>query len=83
MTIKLALLKLRSRQMFRLECYLLSLVLALMASPALAHSEAGVAIDFMDGDHVFLTSGVTAGEHVVTVGVPELRGAEFGVGEGE
>jgi urease accessory protein len=49
MTIKLALLKLRSRQMFRLECYLLSLVLALMASPALAHSEAGVAIDFMGG----------------------------------
>jgi multidrug efflux pump subunit AcrA (membrane-fusion protein) len=42
-----------------------------------------VAIDFMDDDHIFLTAGVTAGENVVTVGVPELRGAEFGVGEGE
>jgi hypothetical protein len=42
-----------------------------------------VAIDFMDADHIFLTTGVTAGENVVTVGVPELRGAEFGVGEGE
>ena len=42
-----------------------------------------VAIDFMDDDHIFLSTGVTAGEDVVTVGVPELRGAEFGVGEGE
>jgi len=42
-----------------------------------------IAIDFMDDDHIFLTTGVTAGENVVTVGVPELRGAEFGVGEGE
>lgn len=42
-----------------------------------------VAIDFMDDDHIFLANGVTAGEDVVTVGVPELRGAEFGVGEGE
>ena len=42
-----------------------------------------VAIDFMDDDHIFLTTGITAGENVVTVGVPELRGAEFGVGEGE
>jgi multidrug efflux pump subunit AcrA (membrane-fusion protein) len=42
-----------------------------------------VAIDFMDDGHIFLTTGVTAGEDVVTVGVPELRGAEFGVGEGE
>ena len=42
-----------------------------------------VAIDFMDDDHIFLSTGVAAGETVVTVGVPELRGAEFGVGEGE
>lgn len=42
-----------------------------------------VAIEFMDDDHIFLATGVTAGEDVVTVGVPELRGAEFGVGEGE
>ena len=42
-----------------------------------------VAIDFMDADHIFLATGLTAGEDVVTVGVPELQGAEFGVGEGE
>src|SRR5262245_49836580 len=42
-----------------------------------------VVIDFMNADHVFLSSGVTANDTVVTVGVPELQGAEFGVGEGE
>ena len=42
-----------------------------------------VVIDFMNADHIFLTSGVTADDTVVTVGVPELQGAEFGVGEGE
>jgi hypothetical protein len=42
-----------------------------------------VVIDFMNADHIFLSSGVTAKDTVVTVGVPELQGAEFGVGEGE
>ena len=42
-----------------------------------------VVVDFMNADHVFLSSGVTANDTVVTVGVPELQGAEFGVGEGE
>jgi hypothetical protein len=42
-----------------------------------------VVIEFMNADHIFLSSGVTANDTVVTVGVPELRGAEFGVGEGE
>jgi hypothetical protein len=42
-----------------------------------------VIIDFMNADHIFLSSGVTAKDAVVTVGVPELQGAEFGVGEGE
>src|SRR5262245_61181142 len=42
-----------------------------------------VVIDFMNADHIFLLSGVTANDTVVTVGVPELQGAEFGVGEGE
>jgi hypothetical protein len=42
-----------------------------------------VVIDFMNADHIFLSSGVTANDTVVTVGVPELQGAEFGVGEGE
>ena len=42
-----------------------------------------VVIDFMNADHIFVASGVTASDTVVTVGVPELQGAEFGVGEGE
>jgi hypothetical protein len=42
-----------------------------------------VVIDFMNADHIFLSSGVTTKDAVVTVGVPELQGAEFGVGEGE
>src|SRR5262245_19956873 len=42
-----------------------------------------VDIDFMDGDYVYLAGGLQAGEEVVTVGVPEMQGAEFGVGEGE
>jgi hypothetical protein len=42
-----------------------------------------VEIDFMDGDYVYLGGGLQAGEEVVTVGVPEMQGAEFGVGEGE
>ncbi|MGH6825763.1 hypothetical protein [Methyloceanibacter sp.] len=42
-----------------------------------------VEIDFMDGDYIYLTRGLEAGEEVVTVGVPEMQGAEFGVGEGE
>ena len=42
-----------------------------------------VEIDFMDADYVYLAGGLEAGEEVVTVGVPEMQGAEFGVGEGE
>lgn len=42
-----------------------------------------VEIDFMDADHIYLASGLRAGDEVVTVGVPEMQGAEFGVGEGE
>jgi hypothetical protein len=42
-----------------------------------------VAIDFMDADYIYLAGGLEAGEEVVTVGVPEMQGAEFGVGEGE
>jgi urease accessory protein len=74
MTIKLALLKLRSRQMFRLECYLLSLVLALMASPALAHSEAGVAIDFMGG----FMHPIFGPDHVIAMVAVGLWGAFLG-----
>jgi hypothetical protein len=42
-----------------------------------------IKIDFMDADYIYLRGGLKAGEEVVTVGVPEMRGAEFGVGEGE
>ncbi len=42
-----------------------------------------VEIDFMDGDHIYLAGGLKAGDEVVTVGVAEMQGAEFGVGEGE
>jgi hypothetical protein len=42
-----------------------------------------VEIDFMDADWIYLVSGLKAGDEVVTVGVPEMQGAEFGVGEGE
>src|SRR6476469_1169031 len=42
-----------------------------------------VEIDFMDADYVYLAGGLEVGEEVVTVGVPEMQGAEFGVGEGE
>jgi hypothetical protein len=42
-----------------------------------------VEIDFMDADYIYLAGGLESGEEVVTVGVPEMQGAEFGVGEGE
>ena len=42
-----------------------------------------IKIDFMDADYIYLADGIKAGEEVVTVGVPEMQGAEFGVGEGE
>jgi hypothetical protein len=42
-----------------------------------------IEIDFMDADYIYLAGGLKAGEEVVTVGVPEMQGAEFGVGEGE
>jgi hypothetical protein len=42
-----------------------------------------VTIEFMDGDNVYLSTGPAVGEAVVTTGVPEMAGAEFGVGEGE
>jgi hypothetical protein len=39
-----------------------------------------IAIDFEDGDQAFLSDGPPPGTRVVTVGVPELYGAEFGIG---
>ncbi len=40
-----------------------------------------VVIDRIDGDEVVLRSGPPVGTPVVTVGAPELLGAEYGVGE--
>jgi hypothetical protein len=40
---------------------------------------AEVVVDRYDGDQAFLTSGPPAGTDVVTVGVPELIGSEFGI----
>jgi urease accessory protein len=65
-------LKLRSRQMLRR--YVLSLVLALIASPALAHSEAGVAIDFMGG----FMHPIFGPDHVVAMVAVGLWGAFLG-----
>ena len=70
MTIRL--LKLRSRQMFR-RC-LLSLALVLLASPALAHSESGVAIDFMGG----FMHPIFGPDHVVAMVAVGLWGAFLG-----
>jgi hypothetical protein len=40
-----------------------------------------IVIDRIDGDKVLLRSGPPVGTPVVTVGAPELLGAEYGVGE--
>jgi hypothetical protein len=40
-----------------------------------------VSVDSIDGDVVYLNDGPAAGTQVVTVGVAELYGAEFGVGK--
>jgi hypothetical protein len=43
---------------------------------------APVVVDRVEGDRAFLRAGPAAGTDVVTVGVPELYGSEYGV-EGE
>lgn len=40
-----------------------------------------IAVDFIDGDIAVLTSGPAVGARVVSVGVPELYGAETGIGK--
>lgn len=42
---------------------------------------APIQIDHIDGDDVYLKSGPAPGTPIVTVGAPELLGAEYGVGE--
>jgi hypothetical protein len=42
-----------------------------------------ITVDHIDGDVAFLTAGPEPGTAVVTVGGPEIYGAEIGVGEEE
>ena len=39
-----------------------------------------IAVDHISGTEAFLSSGPSAGTAVVTIGAPELLGAEYGVG---
>jgi hypothetical protein len=39
-----------------------------------------ISIDYEEGDQVFLSDGPPAGSKIVTVGVAELYGTEYGVG---
>jgi urease accessory protein len=73
-TIKPTSLKLGSPQMLRLGRYVLALVLALLASPALAHSESGVAIDFMGG----FMHPIFGPDHVIAMVAVGLWGAFLG-----
>lgn len=43
---------------------------------------AAIAVDHVDGNRAILSSGPSVGTRVVTVGAPELYGAETGVGGG-
>ena len=45
-----------------------------------AFVRAPITVDRVDGDIAYLRAGPAVGTMVVTVGVPELYGAEFGVG---
>jgi hypothetical protein len=40
-----------------------------------------VTVDSIKGDTAFLSNGLTSGTQVVTVGVAELYGVEFGIGK--
>jgi hypothetical protein len=40
-----------------------------------------ITVDYIDGDKVVLVDGPAAGTAVVTVGVPELYGADTGIGK--
>jgi hypothetical protein len=46
-----------------------------------AYARTSIVIDHISGDTAYLLSGPPAGTPVVTVGAPELLGAEYGVGE--
>ena len=48
-------------------------------SAPLTYVRVGVVVELINGDYAYLTEGPPAGTQVVTVGVPELYGAEMGV----
>jgi multidrug efflux pump subunit AcrA (membrane-fusion protein) len=51
-------------------------------SPALlTYMREPITVDYIEGDMVVLTDGPASGTEVVTVGVPELYGADTGVGK--
>ena len=51
-------------------------------SPApLTFVRESITVDYIEGDMVVLTDGPAAGTEVVTVGVPELYGADTGIGK--
>lgn len=47
----------------------------------LTYQREQVVVETIDGDSVLLSEGPTAGTMVVTIGVPELYGADTGVGK--
>jgi hypothetical protein len=49
-------------------------------APLTYHREQ-VVVETIDGDSVLLSEGPPAGTMVVTIGVPELHGADTGVGK--
>jgi len=42
-----------------------------------------VTVEFMDEQNMYLSQGPQVGDSIATIGVQEMVGAEFGVGEGE
>jgi len=52
-----------------------------MSPQPLTYVRQKISLDYIQGDKALLVDGPPAGTTVVTVGAPELLGAEFGVGE--
>ena len=54
---------------------------AYVSRETLTYVRESITVDYIEGDLVILSEGPAAGTNVVTVGVPELYGAETGVGK--
>jgi hypothetical protein len=50
-----------------------------VADGARAFQRQSIVIDRIEGDQVFVSEGLEAGERVATVGVTEVYGAELGI----